>query len=296
MILGTPTKLNSQFRLTYTMILNLLRVKQFRVEEMIKRSFLEHASQQQLPGQMTLMQKARATLDGMESVKCEICDKDLLEFYQAAKRIQKINNIIYDKASTVIRGAASANFRMNFNRLFERGRVVVLNDFDVGPRLAVLNFPGTHGGGGSVASLDSAASTKQLKCLVLQPQILATKSSSEPPRRGGSDNKAEGQQQRQDQPAAPPPPYPLTNLADFARKTLKHMSKCIITPESVNLSSVAYLMNKTIHINFDPGTRAKPQRSDLVKLKPEFVQVLLDMSKERISEYSWNKIKAFEFQ
>ena len=49
MILGKPTKLESRFRLTYNMILNLLRVKALRVEEMIKRSFSENASQKILP-------------------------------------------------------------------------------------------------------------------------------------------------------------------------------------------------------------------------------------------------------
>ena len=51
MILGTPSKLSSQFRLTYNMILNLLRVEALRVEEMIKRSFSENASQRLLPDQ-----------------------------------------------------------------------------------------------------------------------------------------------------------------------------------------------------------------------------------------------------
>jgi antiviral helicase SKI2 len=51
MILGTPRKLQSQFRLTYSMILNLLRIEALRVEEMIKRSFSENASQRLLPDQ-----------------------------------------------------------------------------------------------------------------------------------------------------------------------------------------------------------------------------------------------------
>ena len=37
--LGVPTKLESQFRLTYNMILNLLRIEALKVEEMIKYSF-----------------------------------------------------------------------------------------------------------------------------------------------------------------------------------------------------------------------------------------------------------------
>jgi antiviral helicase SKI2 len=41
MLTGSSTKLQSQFRLTYTMILNLLRVEDMSVEGMIKRSFSE---------------------------------------------------------------------------------------------------------------------------------------------------------------------------------------------------------------------------------------------------------------
>jgi len=39
------TELKSQFHLTYNMILNLLRVSEFRVEDVLKRSFSEFASQ-----------------------------------------------------------------------------------------------------------------------------------------------------------------------------------------------------------------------------------------------------------
>ena len=48
MMKGTPTRLTSQFRLTYTMILNLLRVEDLTVEEMIKRSFSEFGTQREL--------------------------------------------------------------------------------------------------------------------------------------------------------------------------------------------------------------------------------------------------------
>ncbi|CAK7273492.1 Antiviral helicase ski2 [Sporothrix epigloea] len=45
LILGQPTRLTSQFRLTYNMILSLHRVESLKVEDMMKRSFSEHASQ-----------------------------------------------------------------------------------------------------------------------------------------------------------------------------------------------------------------------------------------------------------
>jgi superfamily II RNA helicase len=62
MILGQPTKLSSQFRLTYTMILNLLRVEALRVEEMIKRSFSENASQRVLPEHQKRILEVRTLL------------------------------------------------------------------------------------------------------------------------------------------------------------------------------------------------------------------------------------------
>ncbi len=48
MLTGSSTKLQSQFRLTFTMILNLLRVEDMSVEGMIKRSFSEFATQRAL--------------------------------------------------------------------------------------------------------------------------------------------------------------------------------------------------------------------------------------------------------
>lgn len=61
MILGPPTKLSSQFRLTYSMILNLLRVEALRVEEMIKRSFSENASQRLMPEHQKKVTEVRFT-------------------------------------------------------------------------------------------------------------------------------------------------------------------------------------------------------------------------------------------
>lgn len=47
MVTGRATRLESQFRLTYGMVLNLLRVEDLRVEDMLKRSFAEFHSQRE---------------------------------------------------------------------------------------------------------------------------------------------------------------------------------------------------------------------------------------------------------
>ena len=64
MMLGTPNKLISQFRLTYNMSLNLLRVEALRVEEMIKRSFSENASQALAPEQQRQVEAVGAVVLG----------------------------------------------------------------------------------------------------------------------------------------------------------------------------------------------------------------------------------------
>jgi antiviral helicase SKI2 len=63
MMLGKPSKLISQFRLTYNMILNLLRVEALRVEEMIKRSFSENAAQSLAPEQQILVTAVSSVRD-----------------------------------------------------------------------------------------------------------------------------------------------------------------------------------------------------------------------------------------
>ncbi|CAD6897912.1 unnamed protein product [Tilletia laevis] len=68
MLLGQPTKLQSQFRLTYNMTLNLLRVEALKVEEMIKRSFSENASQKMLPDQQNKVKDIERQLNQLAKV------------------------------------------------------------------------------------------------------------------------------------------------------------------------------------------------------------------------------------
>ncbi|KAF2232519.1 antiviral helicase [Viridothelium virens] len=84
MILGDPTKLRSQFRLTYNMILNLLRVEALKIEEMIKRSFSENATQALLPEHEKAVKLSEADLAKIKREPCDICDKDLELCHQAS--------------------------------------------------------------------------------------------------------------------------------------------------------------------------------------------------------------------
>ena len=88
MILGDPTKLRSQFRLTYNMILNLLRVEALKIEEMIKRSFSENATQALLPEQEKQVKLSESDLAKIKREPCDICDFDLEACHSAAMEFQ----------------------------------------------------------------------------------------------------------------------------------------------------------------------------------------------------------------
>ncbi|POS85673.1 antiviral helicase [Erysiphe pulchra] len=85
MILGEPSKLRSQFRLTYNMILNLLRVEALKIEEMIKRSFSEHATQQLLPEHERAVKISEEDLNKIKRDSCDTCDTDLDTCHEAVQ-------------------------------------------------------------------------------------------------------------------------------------------------------------------------------------------------------------------
>lgn len=88
MILGDPTKLRSQFRLTYNMILNLLRVEALKIEEMIKRSFSENATQALLPEHEKQVKVSEAGLAKIKRQPCSICDIDIDQCHTAVVAYQ----------------------------------------------------------------------------------------------------------------------------------------------------------------------------------------------------------------
>lgn len=95
MMLGDPTKLRSQFRLTYNMILNLLRVEALKIEEMIKRSFSENATQALLPEHEQKVKLSEADLEKIKREPCDICDKDLDICHQAAMDYQQLTSDLH---------------------------------------------------------------------------------------------------------------------------------------------------------------------------------------------------------
>lgn len=119
MILGDPTKLQSQFRLTYNMILNLLRVEALKIEEMIKRSFSENSTQTMLPEHERQMALSEEGLRELKKEDCEICSVDLEVCHEACLKLKLLLGEVFMRAS-----AATLQGR----RLFTPGRLVVIQE------------------------------------------------------------------------------------------------------------------------------------------------------------------------
>lgn len=82
MMLGKPTKLESKFRLTYSMILNLLKVhnENLRVEDMMKRSFREAHTQRNVKEDEKVLKELIEAFTTLEKLECEICEEDIKQY------------------------------------------------------------------------------------------------------------------------------------------------------------------------------------------------------------------------
>lgn len=145
MILGIPTRLESKFRLTYNMILNLLRVEAIKVEDMMKRSFFEVEMQKDAPENERNIKSMEEELQKFKKVNCNICDVDLEEFYWANMEwIDLTKDLIQVISSSTVTG-----------KLITPGRVILIN-YGLYTQIPAI-----------ILSSSVAANEKYFKCLVL---------------------------------------------------------------------------------------------------------------------------------
>ncbi|CAH7683511.1 NUC185 domain-domain-containing protein [Phakopsora pachyrhizi] len=128
MILGQPTKLQSQFRLTYNMILNLLRVEVLRVEELIRRSFSENAQQRLLPGEQKKVKENEKSLQALELPQDLETVRDFRQYHRLSSELVELNSEMIDELQSHPSGS----------QLFSSGRIVVLRDDHFRDNLAVI--------------------------------------------------------------------------------------------------------------------------------------------------------------
>lgn len=82
MITGRPKKLESKFRLTYTMILNLFRVESVTVEDMMSHSFKEFETRSSKPETMAQLELAEKQISKIPTIGEHL--QPLCDFYTAA--------------------------------------------------------------------------------------------------------------------------------------------------------------------------------------------------------------------
>lgn len=158
-VLGKSQKLESQFRLTYNMILNLLRVETLRVEEMIKRSFSENVTQAALPEQQQEYEKNNELLKNMEDLSCVICKIDINLYYNYTEEILNLNKEIHKKIIT----------SSNNQRIFCPGRILIINNEKFHRTIAVILKISTKLHNNIIMS--SEEDKKLIHCLIVHESI-----------------------------------------------------------------------------------------------------------------------------
>ena len=128
LLTGKATQLKSQFRLTYSMILSLLRVNDLSVEDMIRRSFSEFKAQRAL-GNADLQKRLRH------------CERELFELKSADVQPNEEEDALLVSALRSLRShllslhriisSKHSSSAVSFLSLYSAGRMVLAQSFDL---------------------------------------------------------------------------------------------------------------------------------------------------------------------
>ncbi|XP_029800635.1 helicase SKI2W [Suricata suricatta] len=128
MMMGKPSQLQSQFRLTYTMILNLLRVDALRVEDMMKRSFSEFPSRKDSKAHEQALAELTKRLGALEEPDTTGQLVDLPEYYSWGEELTETRSLIQRRIMESVNGLKSLS----------AGRVVVVKNQEYHNTLGVI--------------------------------------------------------------------------------------------------------------------------------------------------------------
>uniref|UniRef100_T1IQX5 Helicase SKI2W n=1 Tax=Strigamia maritima TaxID=126957 RepID=T1IQX5_STRMM len=96
MMMGKPTRLASKFRLTYAMILKLFSRKHFKVEDIIKRSFLEIIDSDEQESFKRQLEKLHNIRQSAQQLTCSVCSVDLAKFCIESREIVDLKNNLHE--------------------------------------------------------------------------------------------------------------------------------------------------------------------------------------------------------
>ncbi|GMM34329.1 SKI complex RNA helicase subunit [Saccharomycopsis crataegensis] len=119
--LGVPTKLSSQFRLTYNMILNLLRIEALRVEEMIKRSFSENSTQSMMSDHMENAKKLETSIENSQIDTGDFGDENAAIVQDLFAKFAEYKSIITQMITSAMESPV-------LKKKFATGRMIIFRD------------------------------------------------------------------------------------------------------------------------------------------------------------------------
>lgn len=127
--LGVPTRLQSQFRLTYNMILNLLRIEALRVEEMIKFSFSENSKETLKPEQEKEIKELQSKVDSI----------DISEFSEeTVKEYESVHNLLTGYRQACVDIISEIDESRELGKRLSRGRFIFYRKNDGNPVLGLV--------------------------------------------------------------------------------------------------------------------------------------------------------------
>jgi len=146
MMKGKPMRLESKFRLTYSMILNLLRVEELRVEDMMKRSFAELDTQKKKVEYEKRAAQLRAELESLPDIESDSF-AEIIEFYKhTSEYIEKRSSIW-----TLLLSHQTPS------KLLSPGRIIL------------VNFKGSANVPGVILNVDNKSKERNYSVLVPEP-------------------------------------------------------------------------------------------------------------------------------
>ena len=76
------------------MILNLLRVEELRVEDMMKRSFAEFHMQKDAQERKREMEELEKKLQNIKELDCTFCSQDLKPYFKTCRELFKLTRAV----------------------------------------------------------------------------------------------------------------------------------------------------------------------------------------------------------
>lgn len=119
--MGKASQLESKFRITYSMILSLLRNKDMRIQDFMKRSFSEHKLTSESPMMYeSAIKYLESVREKREKLSCVFCLTDLNEYYYMCNQYSVTKGDLIEKLKK----------HYAFNKTLLPGRIVFVKGFD----------------------------------------------------------------------------------------------------------------------------------------------------------------------